>query len=208
MPVLYIITGSNGAGKSSVGPEYIPIHLRATIFDGDKLFMEKRSEFWRSGIRSHKECKKLAAQFVDKKFDELVADALDRKTDFAYEGHFTNDATWDIPKKFLSAGFDIHLIFFGLTDAILSEARVVARSKEGGHYVDPLTISSNFFGNLEKLDTYFKMFHSVTIVDTSTPNHKVLAVLNKGVPSSSVPLSELPEWFTNNLKGISALLLE
>ena len=71
IPVLGI-TGTGGAGKSSVGPEYIPEHLRDSIFDGDKLFMLKRSEFWLSGIKSHKECKKLAAEFVENTFDELV----------------------------------------------------------------------------------------------------------------------------------------
>ncbi len=75
MLVLYIITGSNGAGKSSVGPDYIPNHLRATIFDGDKLFMLKRSEFWVNGIKSHKECKKLAAEVVTTTFDNLVESA-------------------------------------------------------------------------------------------------------------------------------------
>ena len=57
MPVLIIITGSNGAGKSSIGPDYIPSKLRDSIFDGDKLFMEKKSEIWASGVRSSKECK-------------------------------------------------------------------------------------------------------------------------------------------------------
>jgi hypothetical protein len=28
MPELYIITGSNGAGKSSVGRDYLPLHLQ------------------------------------------------------------------------------------------------------------------------------------------------------------------------------------
>ncbi len=39
MPELYIITGSNGAGKSTVGPNYLPQHIRQhnTVFDGDKL---------------------------------------------------------------------------------------------------------------------------------------------------------------------------
>lgn len=62
MPELHIITGSNGAGKSSIGSNYLPSHIRqqGPIFDGDKLFVEKRNEFWRSGIKSHKECKKLA----------------------------------------------------------------------------------------------------------------------------------------------------
>lgn len=139
MPALHIITGSNGAGKSSVGPDYVPKHLSASIFDGDKLFMQKRSEFWISGIRSHKECKKLAAEVVQDTFDNLVDAALAAKADFAYEGHFTNDATWGIPQRFKDAGYSIHLIFFGLTDIALSETRVVARAQEGGHYVDPLT---------------------------------------------------------------------
>jgi hypothetical protein len=46
MPELYIITGSNGAGKSTVGPDYLPEHIQQhPVFGGDKLFMEKRSEF-------------------------------------------------------------------------------------------------------------------------------------------------------------------
>lgn len=113
MPALYIITGSNGAGKSSIGPDYVPIHLSNTIFDGDKLFMQKRSEFWQNGIKSHKECRKLAAEVVESTFDYLVETALESNIDFAYEGHFTNDATWGVPQRFKDAGYDIHLIFFG-----------------------------------------------------------------------------------------------
>src|SRR6266496_2921435 len=112
MPELHIITGSNGAGKSTVGPDYLPLHIQqlGNIFDGDKLFMQKRSELWNSGIKSHKECKKLAFAFVEETFDNLVAVALSSNTDLTYEGHFTNEATWDIPRKFKAAGYSIHLI--------------------------------------------------------------------------------------------------
>lgn len=152
MPELYIITGSNGAGKSSVGPDYLPEHIRQnnTVFDGDKLFMQKQPELWRSGIRAHKEARKLAYEFVENTFDVLVAEAMYANTDFVYEGHFTNDATWNIPKKFKEKGYSIHLIFFGLESTALSELRVMARTKEGGHYVDPLTVTDNFYGNLEQ----------------------------------------------------------
>ena len=109
-----IITGSNGAGKSTVGPDYLPSHIqRKTVFDGDKLFMEKRSELWRSGIKSHKECKKLAFEFTTNTFDMLVEKTLAIHSDFAYEGHFTNEATWEIPKRFKTAGYAIHLLFLG-----------------------------------------------------------------------------------------------
>ncbi len=204
MPGLYIITGSNGAGKSSVGPDYIPAHLRASVFDGDKLFMTKRSEFWVNGIRSHKECKKLAAEVVQTTFDHLVESSLMKNADLAYEGHFTNDATWDIPRKFKDAGYETTLIFFGLTDTALSETRVVGRAREGGHYVDPMTIASNFYGNLEKLDKYYTMFDSVVIIDTSGIEHIGLAELRKGTPYSTVLPDELPGWFTENLPRMTA----
>lgn len=53
MPELYIITGSNGAGKSSIGFNYLPefIQKNYPIFDGDKLFMQKQKELWNSGIK-------------------------------------------------------------------------------------------------------------------------------------------------------------
>lgn len=208
MPLLYIITGSNGAGKSSVGADYIPSHLRGSIFDGDKLFMQKRSEFWLKGIKSHKECKKLAAEVVETTFDNLVELALKNNSDFAYEGHFTNDATWGIPQKFKESGYKIHLIFFGLTDIALSETRVIGRTKEGGHYVDPLTLSSNFYGNLEKLDKYFSIFDSVTLIDTSGIEHIGLALIKNGKCVSAVTYNEFPEWFTTNLPNITAAIVQ
>jgi predicted ABC-type ATPase len=78
MPALYIITGSNGAGKSTVGFSYLPIDIQNnySIFDGDKLFMTKQRELWESGIRAHKEAKKIAYQFVSDIFDTIVTNAL------------------------------------------------------------------------------------------------------------------------------------
>jgi predicted ABC-type ATPase len=114
MPNLHIITGSNGAGKSSVGPSYLPetIQTNCTVFDGDKLFMEKKNALWAAGSRAIKENKKIANKEVTDEFDRLVSNALKEGIDFAYEGHFTNDATWDVPKRFKEQGFlDSHDIF-------------------------------------------------------------------------------------------------
>ena len=113
MSDLHIITGSNGPGKSSVGPRYSPerIFNQGPVFDGDKLFVEKRKEFWQT-IKSPKECNKLAYEFVVETFDRMVEESLSEGHDFVYEGHFTNEATWDIPRQFLAAGYRIHLIFW------------------------------------------------------------------------------------------------
>jgi len=193
MPDLYIITGSNGAGKSTAGPDYLPAHITNAqpIFDGDKLFVQKR-----------KECRKLAWEIVEKTFDQLVEISLSEHTNFAYEGHFTNEATWDIPRKFLQAGFSIHLLFFGLVDTALSELRVTDRAKEGGHFVDPQTVSDNFYGNLQKLNQHYGMFHTLQIVDTSETEHQVLVTLELGIPKLAIPVELLPNWFCTYLPAI------
>ncbi len=206
MPVLYIITGSNGAGKSSLGPQYVPESLASSIFDGDKLLMEKKIEFWKSGIRSSKECTKLAAEIVEKTFENLVENSLVQNSSFAYEGHFINHETWSIPQKFKAAGYKIHLIFFGLTDTNLSELRVLYRTKEGEHHVDPHTLANNFYGNLEKLDLYFNIFDSLEIYDTSGIEHIHLVRTENGKISYCIDSVDLPVWFTNYLPNISLLI--
>lgn len=208
MPVLIIITGSNGAGKSSIGPDYIPNKLRNSIFDGDKLFVEKKNEIWASGIKSPKECRNRAFEIVVETFEKLEENAINNNVDFVYEGHFTNEATWDVPKRFKDAGYKIYLIFFGLTDISLSETRVVGRTHEGGHFVESFTIQSNFYGNLEKVDKYYSLFDSLRIFDTSGVEHIELAKLKNGIPYSAISSKELPNWFTKNLKEITKNIID
>ena len=85
MAELYIITGSNGAGKSSIGYLYVPASFRKnrTIFDGDKLFVLKQKELWDNGLKIPKEAKKRALQFVVDEFERLVEDALENNKGFA-----------------------------------------------------------------------------------------------------------------------------
>lgn len=54
MPGLYIITGSNGAGKSTIGYTYFPEQI-TSIFDGDKLYLEVKSRLWKDGLKVQRE---------------------------------------------------------------------------------------------------------------------------------------------------------
>lgn len=141
----------------------------------------------------------MANEWLLDHFEKLVDDALNRNDHFVYEGHFTNEATWDIPRRFKQSGYSIHLLFFGLTDQNLSEMRVIERSKSGGHYVHPTEIDMNFRGNLLKLDEHFDIIDDLQIVDTSETQHKILLRLSRDEIASSVPIQELPPWFTSYL---------
>jgi predicted ABC-type ATPase len=206
MPRLYIITGSNGAGKSSVGPEYLPpeIRTKCQVFDGDKLFMRQQKVLWERGMRAHKEIKKLAFAHVEDTFHHLVEAALEKKHDFVYEGHFTNEATWEIPRRFKSEGYSIYMIFMGLSGTKLSELRVLDRTKEGGHYVDPETVESNYYGNLEKLNKHFSIFDHIEIIDSTEIDHITICTISNGVVSYITGNNQIPDWFRNYLPAISS----
>ena len=208
MPELYIITGSNGAGKSSLGANYLPDHINETyrIFDGDKLFIEKRNELWQT-LKAPKEVRKLAFEFTVDTFEKQVADALARGSNYVYEGHFTNDATWDTPRKFKVAGYTVNLIFLGLSTPDASQLRVIERSKDGGHWVDRRTIEDNFYGNLQKLQQHLDAVNNIQIIDT-TDKHIVVAQIANGTIISSVPLQELPDWFISYLPQITRKIKE
>lgn len=124
-----------------------------------------------------------------------------------YEGHFINEATWDIPKKFKQAGYIVNMIFFGLINPDLSEMRVLDRVNDGGHYVPRNTVEDNFYGNLEKVNKYFAMMDTLTIVDTSEANHSVLAVFSEGKLKTSVPNNQLPGWFSKHLPELTQQIL-
>lgn len=206
MPDLYIITGSNGAGKSTVGPNYLPAPINEKIFDGDKLFIEKRSELWKT-LKAPKEVAKLAFVFTVETLEQQVEEALAAGRDYAYEGHFTNNETWEIPRRFKMAGYTINVVFFGLRDPDTSQLRVYNRAQEGGHWVDRQTIENNFYGNLEKLQQHIDLIDNLQIIDTSEANHKILASFLNGEAFSTVRPADLPDWFTNFLPGLAQKII-
>lgn len=206
MPDLYVITGANGAGKSTVGFSYLPKIIQGNyeVFDGDKLAMHKRIELYKTKVTpSIKEARRLADEWVYELFDILVKKALLTKDDFAYEGHFPDDENWITVKRFKRAGYKIHFIFFGLKDTDLSELRVKDRAIYGGHDVSRPQIERNYYRNLFQVDKRNKYFDELQIVDTSASNsHKVLALLKNGQIDFALHHGKIPEWFEKYLPKI------
>ncbi len=205
MPELHIITGSNGAGKSSVGPEYLPPQIRkvCTVFDGDKLSLDKTKELLATNLHSRKDAKTLANEWIGVHFNKEVKKAISKADHFAYEGHFRETSTWKVIDKFKRKGYSVHMIFFGLINVERSKMRVLERALRGGHNVSPAEIDLNYHGNLLQLDRHFKKLDQLRIIDTSETAPKVLLELLNNEVVFCAPFSQLPDWFTTYLINIT-----
>ncbi|MBO9617731.1 MAG: zeta toxin family protein [Niabella sp.] len=159
---------------------------------------------WKPGLKVQKELNWQASVYVDHVFLSLAEEALNSKKDFAYEGHFSKDESWEIVDRFKRAGYNIHLVFLGLRSPELSSNRVLIRATEGGHHVDELTLRDNFYGNLLQLNMRFKVFDTVLIMDTSEIEHLELAKIEKGIIVYFLPRQNLPDWFIVFLPDITA----
>lgn len=203
-PKLFIITGSNGAGKSTYKQALLPEEFNdLEIFDGDIFFSKKSSEFYKI-YKSSKEARKLAEEALEEEFLRLIEFSISQRTSFAYEGHFTGHGAWKVPARFKDKGFELHLIFCGLNTLLRSVQRVEMRVKKGGFHVRPLDIENNFFGNMEMLDKNFTMFDSVEIIDTSSTVVSIGKIAD-GKVLGAVPIDEIPSWVKHGMPNIYRL---
>jgi predicted ABC-type ATPase len=211
LPTLYIITGANGAGKSTVGFSYLPkrVQGRYEIFDGDKLFMRKHRELYLHQKISLKEARNIATEWLYGYFDTLVNDALKEHQPFIYEGHLPEEENWSTPKRFKQAGYKIHVMYFGLQNINLAELRVMDRAKHGGHNVPIYEIERNYYGNLKMLNSHYELINDLKIIDTSESTRpKLLAHFKNSKIVSSVNYVELPEWFQSGLPALCKIIIE
>jgi predicted ABC-type ATPase len=207
-PTLFIITGSNGAGKSTVGATYLPLEIQKnySVFDGDKLALQKRREL-SATIKSYKEARKSADEWIYNEFSNRLKKSIDSQDHFAYEGHFRNTDTLKTPRRFKKKGYEVSLIFMGLADPHQSELRVIDRAKQGGHNVPVYEIESNFYGNLVTLNKHHKLFDEVLVIDTSKSlQHNVLLHLRKSELLFYTPLKDQPEWFIKFLPNLAKII--
>lgn len=196
--------GANGAGKSTTGASHLPQHIQQhyEVFDGDKLYWAKIRELYKHVTPSIKEAQRLSLDWLFQHFEDSVKAAIEKRDDFAYEGHLPEDENWKTPKRFKRRGYNIHVIYLGLKDINFSALRVFERAKLGGHNVPPYEIERNFYGNLHQINKRFKSLDELKIMDTTDFPPKALVLLKKGVIVDALDHGKLPEWFENGLSKL------
>ncbi|MGN0189365.1 MAG: zeta toxin family protein [Candidatus Cryptobacteroides sp.] len=175
MPKLYIVSGCNGAGKTTASYTLLPEMLECSQFVNSDEFAKGLSPFNPEGVSVQ------ASRLMLMKIRYLFA----RKEDFGIE---TTLATRSLLKMITLAqaeGYYVTVLYFWLNSPDLAVKRVKARVAAGGHNIPEETIRRRYRVGINYFfNDYSKLCDRWILADNSKVPFRVIAEGGKGRPLS------------------------
>ena len=166
MPRLYIISGCNGAGKTTASYSLLPEMLDCKEFVNSDEFAKSLSPFDPSQASIQ------ASRYMLMKVRYL----LKRNVDFAVETTLATRTLLKIVKAAQDAGYTVTLLYFWLNSPELAIARVKARVEAGGHNIPEETIRRRYNVGI---DYFFNIYAPISerwiLADNSQIPFRVIA---------------------------------
>ena len=184
---LYIISGCNGAGKTTASFTILPEVIFCKEFVNADEIAKGLSPFQPEKVAFE------AGRIMLNRINEL----LQQNENFAFE---TTLSTRSYKNKVLDAknkNYNITLLFFWLKNPELAKERVKTRVLEGGHNIPVDVIERRYFKGIKNLfEIYIPISDQVLIFDNSEGKHQLIAE-----KSSSDELNILDKQKFNELKN-------
>lgn len=166
MPKLYIISGCNGAGKTTASYSLLPEMLNCSEFVNSDEFAKNLSPFDPSLASIQ------ASRYMLMKTKYL----LERKRDFAIETTLATRTLLKLIKAAQEAGYTVTLLYFWLNSPELAIERVKARVKTGGHDIPEDTIIRRYHVGVEYFfNIYAPICERWILADNSQIPFRVIA---------------------------------
>jgi len=187
---LWLVTGGNGAGKS-------------TFYH---LFLETKGIH---SVNADMIAKKINPENPEKVSYEAASLAirmlealLYQGTSFCYETVFSHPSKIDLVAKAKALGYEIILVYIHLDTPELNEARVKQRVYAGGHSVPAVKIRSRIPRTMKNVAAVLPLVNEARLLNNSmfTNYFQQVALVRQGIRSKA--LSPLPSWAEEILAGI------
>lgn len=193
-PILLVIAGCNGSGKSTFSHALTPDLI--IPFDYDKHFFKiynAKFDFELRESMSHNEARQL--------LEDSVEDAISNSKAFCYENNF-NSTPMHWPEIFRKHNYQINMMFFCLNSSAEAKRRVKIRYENGGHFVPDGEVEERFRLGYKNLDANFSNFDNLDLFDScvhdAAPTH-MISFSNGNIKT----LSKFPEYIEPLLPNIT-----
>lgn len=187
MSQLFIIAGTPGVGKTTVGHRFIPPNL--DIINEDEMRFKYRE-------RGYPDYKEQAIHRVT----QAIRNKLISNEDFAFELNLGYEEHYEyvISAKQFSAENSLNVILFHSDDLDLCLNRARLRHESGRHLVKPETIRTMYANTLPLLKANFGAIDLLTLVNVEADAISAIAVYDK--KANKLVIREHPaKWFNNDL---------
>ncbi|SEB22468.1 Predicted ABC-type ATPase [Pedobacter hartonius] len=166
MPNLYIISGCNGAGKTTASYTILPEILDCREFINADNIAAELSPLNPESVALESGRKML------KRIDELVREGID----FAIETTLSTRSYVSLVKNVQAAGYKVSLLYFWLSSADVAIKRVAQRVSEGGHDIPSETIIRRYYRGISNLyNLYMPICDEWTLVNNMNLAPEVVA---------------------------------
>lgn len=148
MPNLYIISGCNGAGKTTASLTILPDILDCREFVNADNIAFGISPYNVEGVAIE------AGRIMLRRIDELIV----QKEDFAIETTLATRSYVSLVKKAKEQGYKVTLLYIWLNSPELARQRVAERVRKGGHNIPVNVITRRYFKGIQN---FFRLFKPV-----------------------------------------------
>lgn len=171
MPRLYIISGCNGAGKTTASYSMLPEMLECSEFVNSDEFAKSLSPFKPENASIQ------ASRYMLLKIRYL----LKKKSDFAVETTLATRTLMKTIRMAQNAGYSVTLLYFWLNSPELAIERVKARVEAGGHNIPEETIRRRYYVGIDYFfHHYAPMSDRWILADNSQTPFRVIAEGTRG----------------------------
>ena len=192
-----VLAGTNGAGKSSIGGEFLR-QRGVPFFNPDSVAREARRR--RPGLSSDE-----ANALVWREGLDQLRRAIANRTDYAFETTLGGSTITRTLAEALDQGVEVRIWYVGLKTPELHIARVKARVARGGHAIPGDKIKERYDSSRRNLVTLMPRLTELKVLDNSAqadpadgvvPSPRLVLHMRHGqvVGPSTATLAATPEW--------------
>ncbi|MHC8948116.1 zeta toxin family protein [Sphingobacterium hungaricum] len=189
---LYIISGCNGAGKTTASFSVMPEILDCKEFVNADEIARGISPFQPETVAIE------AGRIMLNRINDL----LNAHETFAFETTLSSKVYVNLIHKARKNGYNIILIFIWLNNVELAKKRVAMRVAEGGHHVENEIIERRYLRGINNLfNLYLPIVDSIFFVDNSSKDYEIIAEKKVGeflIIKNSVKFNLLESYYERN----------